>query len=69
MPNLTITVPSDSRPGTTYTVQRSERTGDWYCSCPSWRFQRVAPSVRSCKHIRGLVRSLVAFDQKARANA
>lgn len=33
-----------------YTVKQG-RDGVVYCSCPSWKFQRVTPALRTCKHI------------------
>lgn len=33
-----------------YTVKQG-RDGVVYCSCPSWKFQRVTPALRTCKHL------------------
>jgi predicted nucleic acid-binding Zn finger protein len=35
---------------TSYTVKKGQ-DGVVYCSCPAWRFQKVAAAHRSCKHI------------------
>jgi len=39
-------VPSDTRADTSYVVA-IDADGNWGCSCPVWKFQRV-----ECKHIR-----------------
>lgn len=26
--------------------------GTWFCTCPSFRFQKKAVEIRNCKHIR-----------------
>ena len=26
--------------------------GHIYCSCPAWRFQKLAPTLRTCKHLK-----------------
>lgn len=51
------TVKSSSGEGS-YTVARGA-DGVVYCSCPAWRFQRLAPAARSCKHIRALSASVL----------
>ena len=28
-----------------------------YCNCPAWRFQRLAPAMRSCKHTKAAAAS------------
>lgn len=44
----TVTVAGSS--GGTYVLDHpSERV--YSCSCPAWRFQRVAPELRTCKHL------------------
>jgi predicted nucleic acid-binding Zn finger protein len=35
---------------TAYTVKQG-KDGVVYCSCPAWRFQKVAAAHRSCKHL------------------
>jgi hypothetical protein len=35
--------------GAVWTVTVS-RDGQLYCNCPSWKFQRIAPALRVCKH-------------------
>jgi hypothetical protein len=39
--------------GKTYTITRGN-DGVTYCDCPSWKFQRVSPADRTCKHINSL---------------
>lgn len=33
-----------------YKVSRARKGDSVYCSCPAWRFQRVHPLRRTCKH-------------------
>ncbi len=44
-----MTFPSASKPGHQHEV-RAGADGAAYCTCPSWRFQKPTPSLRSCKH-------------------
>lgn len=55
---LTV-VRSASNPEKTYEI-REGADGNIYCTCPSWRFQRVAPAHRSCKHLRSFFASQTA---------
>lgn len=51
----------DGRPGliahvqgsakTPYEIRRAKDGKSVYCSCPSWKFQRLPPASRTCKHI------------------
>ena len=41
---------------TVYEINRAD-AGHLYCSCPAWKFQRVAPSARTCKHLKALAAS------------
>jgi predicted nucleic acid-binding Zn finger protein len=43
-----IKIKGDS--GSTYDV-KADNAGVLFCSCPSWKFQKVDPKDRSCKHI------------------
>ena len=52
------TVKSSSGEGS-YTVARGD-DGVVYCSCPGWKYQRLAPAARSCKHIKALSASTLA---------
>ena len=61
-----IQVPGSN--GNVYTIKRARNGASWYCSCASWRFQRVAPELRSCKHIRALARELQGQVAVAAAN-
>jgi len=42
---------SMSNPNKAYQVTLGE-DGVVHCSCPAWRFQKLPPSERKCKHIR-----------------
>jgi hypothetical protein len=52
--------PSASKPGHAHAVARSHHTGDTWCTCPAFRFQRVAPADRVCKHIKRVAASSLA---------
>jgi hypothetical protein len=52
--NLKMIVPSQTRPGTHYTITRHADTRSWSCSCPAWRHQHAHPTKRSCKHIKSV---------------
>lgn len=41
--------------GYTLRLSKTTRPPHWYCSCPSWKFQRIHPLDRVCKHMQGLV--------------
>ena len=45
-----VQVASDKDPSLTYTVTRAHKGASVYCSCPAWKFQRLNPAVRTCKH-------------------
>jgi hypothetical protein len=45
---------SASKPGHQHEV-RLGADGVVYCTCPSWRFQKRTPSLRSCKHTKAFV--------------
>lgn len=53
-----IQVPGSN--GNVYTIKRARNGQSWYCDCASWRYQHVAPALRSCKHIRALAQGLNA---------
>ena len=48
------TFPSASKPGHAHEV-RMGADGVIYCTCPSWRFQKLTPSARTCKHTEALM--------------
>lgn len=54
---ISLTMPSLTNPGVTYTVYKSVRDGAWVCSCPAWRFSQ-AGAVKSCKHLVALATDL-----------
>jgi predicted nucleic acid-binding Zn finger protein len=43
-------VKSFSKPGKSYTIKRSLRSGQLSCNCPAWIFQKGGER-KSCKHI------------------
>jgi len=47
---LIMTVPSST--GTTEYDIKLGKDGNVYCSCPAWRFQKLHPHARTCKHIK-----------------
>jgi hypothetical protein len=63
---LEIEFPSATS-STTYTIKRARNGADWYCDCPSWKFQHAAPSQRTCKHIKALATSLGDYIERASA--
>jgi len=46
---LKCSFPSLSDPSRSYAVQTG-KDGVIYCSCPAWKFQRLSPRERTCKH-------------------
>jgi len=42
------------RPGRVYTV-RQFTAGSFWCSCPSFKFQRIPSEERACKHTRAFL--------------
>jgi DNA ligase-1 len=44
----------ENEKGTWYKIARAKRIDSVYCSCDAWKFQRLAPALRSCKHIRAI---------------
>lgn len=49
-PGKFVLVESERDPSIVYTVQMS-RAGDCvYCSCPAWKYQKISPNLRMCKH-------------------
>lgn len=56
-PTVVAQAASESRPGLTHNICMG-RDGVLYCTCESWRYQRLPASERSCKHLR-------AFAQRA----
>lgn len=48
------TFASESRPGHVHEV-RLGANGTIYCTCEGWRFQRLSPGLRTCKHTKALM--------------
>jgi len=44
----------ENEKGTWYKIMRAKRIDSVYCSCDAWKYQRLAPALRSCKHIRAI---------------
>lgn len=34
---------------------RVGQDANFYCTCPSWRFQKLPPKLRECKHMRAYI--------------
>jgi predicted nucleic acid-binding Zn finger protein len=51
--NVIAYVPSSSNPSVSYEV-RLGKDGNVYCTCPNWKFQKLPPKERSCKHMKAL---------------
>jgi len=52
MTTLLAEVPSSSS-NATYKIQLGD-DNNVYCSCPAWKFQKLPPKARTCKHINAL---------------
>lgn len=37
-----------------YEIRRAKDGKTVYCSCPSWKYQSLPPTQRTCKHIRAM---------------
>jgi len=48
---LLALAPSKSNPNKSYEIRKGA-DAVVYCSCPDWKFQRLAPANRSCKHLK-----------------
>lgn len=51
------TVPSESNPSKSYEI-RLGKDGNVYCNCPAWKYQKIPPADRTCKHLKGLSKQL-----------
>ena len=58
-PRLMAVVPSHSDPLRAYEI-RLGKDANVYCLCPAWRFQKLPPKARTCKHIEALRAQLAA---------
>lgn len=54
---ILATVPSSSDPSKSYEI-RMGNDGNVYCSCPAWKYQKVPPKERTCKHIKSLYKAM-----------
>jgi hypothetical protein len=52
-----VTVPSESNPSKSYEI-RLGHDGNVYCSCPAWKFQKIHPHLRTCKHMTKLAKEI-----------
>jgi hypothetical protein len=41
--------------------------GNVYCTCPAWKFQKLPPKERTCKHMKALSSQIAAFTGKLAA--
>lgn len=50
---IQITIVSKAS-GKRYTVTVPNSDAPAYCSCPAWKFQKLSPKDRTCKHLRAI---------------
>ena len=62
--NVIAYVPSSSDPSKSYEV-RLGGDGNVYCTCPNWKFQKLPPKERTCKHMKALSSQIATFMGKA----
>lgn len=43
--------------------------GNVYCTCPAWKFQKLPPKERTCKHMKALSGQIAAFTKKLASKA
>ena len=63
-----VKVISDNNPNVEYVVARAQKGTSVYCECPSWKFQRVNPVCRTCKHCEAVCGARNEAIRVARAN-
>ena len=54
MGTILASVPSKTTAGKSYNIVQGA-DGVVYCQCPAWKYQRLTPSRRTCKHLLGLL--------------
>jgi hypothetical protein len=65
MSTILAKIASKSNPSKTYTITLSAE-GVVYCDCPAWRYQRISPADRCCKHtVSFSAKNLGAAEEKA----
>ena len=52
MPKVLDKMESFTTKGTFYEIRQADDGKTLYCTCPSWRFQRLPPKQRTCKHLK-----------------
>jgi hypothetical protein len=45
-----VEVASEKDESVVYVVKRAKQGTSVYCSCPAWKYQRLSPVCRTCKH-------------------
>ena len=55
--NVIAIVPSDSNPSKFYEIRKGA-DNNTYCTCPAWKFQKVTPAKRTCKHLKRLAANM-----------
>ena len=53
--------------GAVYIVKRARAGDSVYCSCPAWKYQRLHPTCRTCKHCTAVVGAGAGAIRVARA--
>ena len=61
-----VYVKSD-RSNETYVVKRAQKNDSVYCSCMAWKFQKMTPTCRTCKHCVAVLGAKAAAIRVARA--
>ena len=54
---LLAVIPSSTNPLKSYQIRRGG-DGNVYCTCPAWKFQKLSPKERTCKHIKALAAAM-----------
>ena len=49
-PGQHVVIPSTTEDDTNYVITMSRAGNCVYCSCPAWKYQRLNPLLRKCKH-------------------
>lgn len=61
------TVPSSSGAGS-YEI-RLGGDGNVYCTCPAWKYQKLPPKERTCKHMKALSGQIASMTKKLTTKA
>jgi hypothetical protein len=50
-PGEAMPIESKTHPGIIYIIIMSHSGKHMYCTCPAWKYQRLNPLLRTCKHL------------------